>query len=75
MSNDVPTEGPCVGICGRTLDEEFFCFGCKAFICDDCALNDITGFDHSPLDHRLGSACCDTRIMDGVCEACGGEDV
>ena len=72
MSNDVPNEGPCIGDCGATIDKELFCYGCKAFICDDCAMNEIAGFTHLPSDHLDGSECCDAKISGDECVDCGG---
>jgi hypothetical protein len=69
--SEEPTQGPCTG-CGKNVDDENFCFGCKAFICDDCTANDISGFTHVPAAHLESSACCGAGVTSGECIACGG---
>ena len=33
--------------CGTSLDDAYFCFGCKEFICDDCDRNSECVGSHS----------------------------
>lgn len=44
-------------ICGKEVSGEFFCFGCREFICEDCDNIDpeFTGL-HSKEAHRADTA-------------------
>jgi hypothetical protein len=45
-------EGPCA-LCGKECENEDWCYGCGAFICDGCADNPDTMGDHDPEDHKV----------------------
>lgn len=57
---DIPEDGKCYK-CNKPLDGDYFCFGCKAFICepgdeDGCepsgwSMADATIGGHDPEDH------------------------
>jgi len=38
--NEEPTGGTCF-FCGDDLDGDYFCYGCKEYICDTCAGSDV----------------------------------
>lgn len=45
--------------CGKAVDNDYYCYGCKEYICDgeDCNLPwsvaDAIGRGHSPEDHKI----------------------
>ncbi len=64
--SDIPESGNCYK-CGKELDSEFYCYGCKEFICDDCpeswSVADATRSNrHEPDDHF--TAADDTDPLD-----------
>jgi len=44
-------EGYCF-LCGKKVNELAWCFGCEAFICEECNVTHVAGFDHIPRDHK-----------------------
>jgi len=58
--SDIPEKGNCFK-CGAEVDSEFYCYGCKEFVCDgdDCegavgySLASATGHGHKPDDHFI----------------------
>ena len=53
--SDIPESGKCFK-CKVELGREFYCYGCKEFICDDCPESwsdaDATSSNvHKPDDH------------------------
>jgi hypothetical protein len=70
MTDEIPSAGPCIG-CKEETSDESFCYGCKAFVCENCMVNDVTGFSHSADDHLQASTCCEARILSGECANCG----
>jgi hypothetical protein len=47
-----PIEDPRCYFCDTLLDEEHFCFGCHAYICDLCNLNPFVWGGHQVHDHK-----------------------
>ncbi len=34
-----------------------FCYGCRAYVCDDCEVGSTNGEGHTPEDHLICSHC------------------
>ena len=59
---DIPTKGKCFN-CHAEISNDFYCFGCKEFICDgeSCeggvgySLASATGYGHESEDHLVES--------------------
>jgi hypothetical protein len=50
--DDAPSSGRCIGDCGKTLNGDYYCYGCKSFVCDDCDHKDPGQIGpHSPEAH------------------------
>ncbi len=55
---DIPESGECYR-CSAVVSNDFYCFGCKEFVCDatECegninnSLAATTGYGHTPEDH------------------------
>ncbi len=60
IMSDIPESGNCYK-CSDWLGKEFYCYGCKEFICDDMdcgglvvwSLASATGPGHMPDDHWI----------------------
>ncbi len=50
VTKEPDSTGPCFG-CGLPTTEDFYCYGCKAFICSGCDEQEQIGFNHGPNDH------------------------
>jgi len=44
-------EGYCA-LCGKKVNGLMWCFGCEAFICEECDETKVCGYDHIPKDHK-----------------------
>lgn len=45
------TEGKCFN-CSKPATEEYYCSGCKSYVCDACTKDPtVMGFGHPPEDH------------------------
>jgi len=38
--------------CGKEVDDEFYCYGCKEYICEDHLGYDPPMGEHHPEDHE-----------------------
>lgn len=56
-----PATGPCFA-CGKVVSGDFYCYGCKEYICDGC--------DKQCIEHEnaLGAHVRDVHVSD--CEMC-----
>ncbi len=72
MIDTVEVPGNCFR-CGKQIDEEFYCYGCTEYVCDDCITNTgVCGPGHAVELHFAKSDCCDKNIYEGTeCEGCG----
>lgn len=48
---EVPEEGFCFN-CSAPLDDDYFCYGCEEFVCDECNVSGAWG-DHTAEDHLI----------------------
>lgn len=51
LTDSHPKSGKCFGGCGKKLDDEHFCFGCRTFWCDECDTQGPLG-SHEPEEHQ-----------------------
>ena len=72
MGEIVEVPGDCFR-CGKQIEAEFYCYGCKEYVCDDCITNTgVSGPGHDSELHFALSDCCNENIYEGVeCEGCG----
>ncbi len=38
--------------CNKKLTREFYCYGCKNYVCSDCDLGDAIGHGHDVKQHH-----------------------
>lgn len=52
MKKPKKIEGKCFA-CGKDVDHDDYCYGCKAYVCDECDQRQYTGAigPHKPEDH------------------------
>lgn len=72
MQDTVTVPGDCFK-CEVEVVADFYCYGCKEYICNDCNTNEeATGPGHPVGLHFAVSECCgDYILMSTECAGCG----